>query len=150
MYSLRGTGIPKVLNNSVYKILPWRFRAVFLLAGVRTKSGSLEVDQELDMGCQLLTRTFSCRNCRVFLAEVLWQHPKVSSGPKMNSSVMIWGSAMTTSGPTTFRQNSRQISERPIFRDAPDTFNFLRHVMSAIWSVRPKCSHRCVSLKETP
>ena len=26
----------------------------------------------------------------------------------------------------------------------------LRHVMRAIWSVRPKCSHRCVSLKETP
>ena len=35
-------------------------------------------------------------------------------------------------------------------RDAPDTFNFLRHVMRAILSVRPKCSHRCVSLKETP
>ena len=35
-------------------------------------------------------------------------------------------------------------------RKAPDTFNFLRHVMRAIWSVRPKCSHRCVSLKETP
>ena len=38
----------------------------------------------------------------------------------------------------------------PHFRDAPDTFNFLRHVMRAIWSVRPKCSHRFVSLKETP
>ena len=35
-------------------------------------------------------------------------------------------------------------------RKAPDTFNFLRHVMRAIWSVRPKCSHRCVSMKETP
>ena len=35
-------------------------------------------------------------------------------------------------------------------RKAPDTFNFLRHVMRAIWSVRPKCSHRCISLKETP
>ena len=34
-------------------------------------------------------------------------------------------------------------------RKAPDTFKFLRHVMRAIWSVRPKCSHRCVSLKET-
>ena len=30
-----------------------------------------------------------------------------------------------------------------------DTFNFLRHAMRAIWSVRPKCSHRRVSLKET-
>ena len=29
---------------------------------------------------------------------------------------------------------------RPL-REAPDTFNFLRHVMRAIWSVRPKCSH---------
>ena len=39
----------------------------------------------------------------------------------------------------------------PLFgeKSAPDTFNFLRHVMRAIWSVRPKCSHRCVSLKET-
>ena len=37
-----------------------------------------------------------------------------------------------------------------LFRKAPDTFNFLRHVMRAILSVRPKCSHRCVSLKETP
>ena len=27
--------------------------------------------------------------------------------------------------------------------------DFLRDVMRAIWSVRPKCSHRCVSLKET-
>ena len=35
------------------------------------------------------------------------------------------------------------------FREAPDTFNFLRHVMRAIWSARAKCSHRCVSLKET-
>ena len=35
-------------------------------------------------------------------------------------------------------------------RNAPDTFNFLRHVMRAIWAVRPKCSHRRVSLKETP
>ena len=34
-------------------------------------------------------------------------------------------------------------------RKAPDTFNFLRHVMRATLSVRPKCSHRCVSLTET-
>ena len=36
------------------------------------------------------------------------------------------------------------------FRKAPDAFNFLRHVMRAILSVRPKCSHRCVSLKDIP
>ena len=32
---------------------------------------------------------------------------------------------------------------------ASDTFKFLRHVMRAILSVRPKCSHRCVSVKES-
>ena len=37
-----------------------------------------------------------------------------------------------------------------VVRNALDTFNFLRHVMRAILSVRPKCSHRCVSLKEAP
>ena len=38
----------------------------------------------------------------------------------------------------------------PLIRDAPDTFNFWRHVMRAIWSVRPNCSHRRVPPKETP
>ena len=38
----------------------------------------------------------------------------------------------------------------PQIQKAPDTFNFLRHVLRAIWSVRPKCSHRRVFLKETP
>ena len=32
---------------------------------------------------------------------------------------------------------------------ALDTFKFLRHVMRAILSVGPKCSDRCVPLKET-
>ena len=36
------------------------------------------------------------------------------------------------------------------FRHASDTCNFLRHAMRALLSVRPKCSHRCVSLKESP
>ena len=35
-------------------------------------------------------------------------------------------------------------------RREPDTFKFLRHVMRAILSARPKCSHRCVSQQETP
>ena len=34
---------------------------------------------------------------------------------------------------------------RVLARKVPDTFNFLRHVMRAILSARPKCSHRCVS-----
>ena len=33
----------------MYKILPWRFRAVFLPPRACAKSGWLEVDQELDM-----------------------------------------------------------------------------------------------------
>ena len=35
-------------------------------------------------------------------------------------------------------------------RRPSDTFKFLRHVIRAILSARPKCSHRCVSQKETP
>ena len=34
-------------------------------------------------------------------------------------------------------------------RKAPDTFTFVRHVMRASLSARPKCSHKCVSRKET-
>ena len=36
----------------------------FILPRACTKSGWLEVEQELDMGCQLLTRTSPCWNCR--------------------------------------------------------------------------------------
>ena len=36
------------------------------------------------------------------------------------------------------------------FRKAPDTLKFLRHVIRATWSVRPKYPHRCVCLKECP
>ena len=42
--------VGQLLSNSVYKILLGRFRTVFLLARACTKSGRLEVDQELDMG----------------------------------------------------------------------------------------------------
>ena len=38
----------------------------------------------------------------------------------------------------------------PRIRKAPGTFKCLRRVARAILSVRPKCSHRCVSLKESP
>ena len=56
--------VHELFSNSVHKILPWRFRAIFLLRRVRTKSGWQEVDQELDMGCQLLAQTFLRWNCR--------------------------------------------------------------------------------------
>ena len=36
------------------------------------------------------------------------------------------------------------------FRKAPHVFKCSRQVMRAMLSVRPKCSHRCVSLKEFP
>ena len=42
----------------------------------------------------------------------------------------------------------RKVRKNPVC--GSENPNFLRHVMRAIWSVRPKCSHRCVSLKETP
>ena len=57
--------VGELLSNSVYKISPWRFRTVFLLTKSAYKirlarSGSWE----WGMGCQLLARTFPCRNCR--------------------------------------------------------------------------------------
>ena len=69
-----------------------------------------------------------------------------------------WGSylkkSIRTSSTTTRDRNLQflvgAISTEFVFREAPDTFTFLRHVMRAILSVRPKCSHRCISLKETP
>ena len=58
-------------------LVPVRFlgHPVFLIPRVHTKSGWLEVDQESDMGCQLLARTFRFEIAGVFLAVVLWQHP---------------------------------------------------------------------------
>ena len=44
----------------------------------------------------------------------------------------------------------RHNADTEFVRNTPDTFNLLKHVMRAILSVGPKCSHRCVSLKETP
>ena len=40
--------------------------------------------------------------------------------------------------------------EFSFLREAPEAFKFLRHVIESNLSVRPKCSHRCVSLKEFP
>ena len=48
-------------------------------------------------------------------------------------------------GATDLRDH--QLQEK--LRKATDTFNFLRHVTRAILSVRPKCSHKFVSLKES-
>ena len=56
--------VGQLSSTSVYKTLLGGFRTVFLLPRARTKSGWLEVDQQLDMGCQLLTRTFRCWDCR--------------------------------------------------------------------------------------
>ena len=56
----------------------------------------------------------------------------------------IW--ALRVSG----ARNRKRVSKKSLFvRKAPDTFKFLSHVMRAIWPAQPKCSHRCVSLKET-
>ena len=43
------------------------------------------------------------------------------------------------------RSSPKGLSEKHLIR-----LFFLRHLMRAILSVRPKCSHRCASLKETP
>ena len=62
----------------MYKILLGRFRTVFLLPRACTKSGWLEVDQELDMGCQLFDTNISVLKLQGSLAVVLWQHPSTT------------------------------------------------------------------------
>ena len=46
-----------------------------------------EVDKELDMGCQLLTRIFRVEIAGVFLAVVLWQHPDITFRPEYQRKV---------------------------------------------------------------
>ena len=48
------------------------------------------------------------------------------------------------------RGEDHHLVDKRFFRNVRDTSKFLRHVMRAILSVRPKCSHRCVSPKEFP
>ena len=60
------------------------------------------------------------------------------------------GSHAGISSPRKSSGKKKAHKQKSFFRKAPDTFKFLRHVMRAVWSVRPKCSHRCVSLKKTP
>ena len=96
----------------------------------------LELAQPL-LAPELRTRNFT--DTRIFLICELDVLPNYTSGkkkePKPNFLVRI---------------SSGGVGVFTCIRKAPDTFNFLRHVMRASWSVRPKCSHRCVSLKETP
>ena len=86
----------------------------------------------------------------------------LASGEKATSKGLGFGDSSGRGRPAGKKENPsfgalkqvRTISVRMVsrakLREAADTFNFLRHVMRAILSVRPKCSHRCVSLKETP
>ena len=88
----------------------------------------------------------------------------VSSGGNSASSLWRTKSRLRSSlsslpGARWAPKNSLSLVFEPYFpkpysarfrREAPDTFKFLRHVIRAILSVQPKCSHRCVSLKETP
>ena len=89
---------------------------------------TIGVLQSLSSTGSLLCETF----CRTFL-----QNPK--------GSAAFWGTFVS---PDPFFED--QPSFPPFIREVPDTFNFLRHVMRAILSVQPKCSHRCFSLKESP
>ena len=80
--------------------------------------------------------TCSCDRCE-FLCNFEGK-PKVSSGQRF-----VCGRRGTLKTVTS-------LPSTPKFREASDTFKVLRHVMRAIWSVRPNCSHRRVSPKETP
>ena len=60
-----------------------------------------------------------------------------------------FSSVMVCFGPVVIIISRAHSFSLACLRKAPDTFNFFRHGMRAIWSVRPKCSHSCVSLTET-
>ena len=75
------------------------------------------------------------------------------SGSQILQSNLDWERLNGLARPSTSKSRTQSSSAcviRLFVREAPDTFNFLRHVMRAIWSARPKCSHRCVSLTEAP
>ena len=97
--------------------------------------------------CQKIREKFSssvdiCRNTLLSKGRgrVLrkWAQPK-----KPHFSHKVWLAATKPEESVKIRLNPSK------FRKAPDTFNFLKHAMRAILSVRPKCSHRCVSLKKS-
>ena len=88
----------------------------------------------------------------VYPAAAMQNRPRICASPcgsfrRADLHLRQWSRTMSV--PTADVEKPPS-AKPPFVRDAPDTFNFLRHVMRAIWSLRPKCSHRCVSLKETP
>ena len=95
-----------------------------------------------------------CPNMSAFLSNFTFTNPKISS-----DFLLMGETKSSVTGPhkKVCRNSSRppwqlyaNPSEFPQIRKAPDTFQFLRHVVRAILSVRPNCSHRCASLKESP
>ena len=93
----------------------------------------------------------SKKNC----TRVFWRVGKVRAGALWALSSLIGASGMGAikkgyPAPQKHYIHKIILGESIFVREVSDTLNFLRHVMRAIWSVRPKCSHRCVSLKETP
>ena len=95
--------------------------------------------------------------------KVFLQHPqKINPKQGIRRSHFFWGISLkllvslcgihaylSTSVLPLCGNRSGHRSENRVLR-IPDLFTFLRHAMQATLSVRPKCSHRCVSLKQFP
>ena len=77
---------------------------------------------------------FSCKHTRLptpWLARTIWGREKLDAKKERTERTKFFEFMADRTGPSFL----------PTFRRS--------HVMRAIWSVRPKCSHRCVSLTET-
>ena len=74
--------------------------------------------------------------------------PALESGK--GGDIENWERESSKTGPKFSVGPKHGLEKHGLVRNAPDTFNFLRHVIRAILSVQPKCSHGCISLKETP
>ena len=70
-----------------YKILPWRFCAVFLLPRARAKSDWLEVDRELDMG----RPAFDINMSVLKLQGSLLQRSSGNTQPLQGAGMGVWG-----------------------------------------------------------
>ena len=85
--------------------------------------------------------TGCCVHATVLARSAVWVHWRPLSHQEIPRERMTW--LMDRGGTLLFLSPAK-------IRKAPDTFKFLRHVMRAILSARPKCSHRYVSRNETP
>ena len=131
------------------QFLPLNCLSITLTAGIILKEEKWPLLWGRDSLGGILGDTLGEGNCESKNVSRQWgdifaaRHQDVSQGPL--GSHHLW----VRKHPAKFLPNFPPFFPAKLGK-APDTLKFLRQVMRAILSVRPKCSHRCASLKETP